>query len=119
MFMQLPNGQLFRWMEKDRYAEGFLCVANFILNFPGTFSPMPVPSKSGSSEISPFQSALVSVCMQETARRDYSSREEGGGMFRFEHLCSLISHCIFHLPGVGSKPLDGNIRFADGKGAPI
>jgi hypothetical protein len=35
MFMQLPNGQLFRWMEKDRYAEGFLCVANFILNLPG------------------------------------------------------------------------------------
>lgn len=35
MFMQLPNGQLFRWMEKDRYAEGFLCVANFILDLPG------------------------------------------------------------------------------------
>lgn len=34
MFTQLPNGQLFRCMEKDRYAEGFLCVANSILNFP-------------------------------------------------------------------------------------
>jgi len=30
MFMQLPNRQLFRWMEKDRSAEGFPCVANFI-----------------------------------------------------------------------------------------
>ena len=40
-------------------------------------------------------------------------------MFRFEHLCSLISHCIFHLPAVGSKPRDGIIRFADEKGAPI
>jgi len=33
--MQLPNGQLFRWMEKDLFAEGFLCVAKFILDPPG------------------------------------------------------------------------------------
>jgi len=33
--MQLPNVQLFRWMEKNLFAKGFLCVANFILDLPG------------------------------------------------------------------------------------
>jgi len=33
--MQLPNDPLFRRMEKDPFAEGVLCVANFILDLPG------------------------------------------------------------------------------------
>jgi hypothetical protein len=33
--MQLPNGRLFRWMEKDLFAQGIQSVANFILDLPG------------------------------------------------------------------------------------
>lgn len=40
-------------------------------------------------------------------------------MSRFEHHCFLISHFLFLLLAVGSNPLDGNIRFADEKGASI
>jgi hypothetical protein len=33
--MQLPNGKLFRRIKKDLFAEGFLCLANFVLELPG------------------------------------------------------------------------------------
>jgi len=59
------------------------------------------------------------VGVQETPRRDHVSGEEDGGLSRFEHHRFLISHFLFHLPAVGSKPLDGNIRFVDVKGASI
>jgi len=80
---------------------------------------MPEPPKSGSSEIPSFQSAPVPEGVQETPRRDYISREQGEGMFRFEHLSFLISYFLFYLPAVGPKPLDGTMRFADEKGAAI